>query len=87
MSLKTHEIIAVSSTANNGDTVSPYPDPAPDEKGLMRSFSLDLDAKEHAGDDPKARHKSYISNWDTFEWRQPFIGCNKKKLSEEKKGP
>lgn len=59
MSLKTHEIIAVSSTSYNGDTVSPYPDPAPVEKGVMRSFSLDLDAKEHAGDDP-ARHKSSI---------------------------
>lgn len=57
MSLKTHEIIAVSSTAHNGDTVSPYPDPASDEKGLMSSSSLDLDAEEHTGDDPPG-HKS-----------------------------
>lgn len=52
VSLKTHEIIAVSSMSHNGDTVSPYPDPAPVERGVMRSFSLDLDAKEPTGDDP-----------------------------------
>lgn len=59
MSLKTHEITAVSSTAHNSDTESPHPDPAPHEKGLMRSFSLDLDVKEHTGDDP-ATHSSYM---------------------------
>lgn len=59
MLLKTHEIIAVSSTSHKGDMVSPYPDPAPVEMGVMRSFSLDLDAKEPTGDEP-ARHKSYI---------------------------
>ncbi len=50
MSLKTHEIIGASSAAYNGDTMRTYPDPAPEEKGLMRSFSLDLNAEEHAGD-------------------------------------
>lgn len=59
VTLKTHEIIGVSSTSHNGDAVSPYPDPAPAEKGAMRSFSIDLDAKEHTGGHP-ARHKSYI---------------------------
>ena len=59
LSLKTHEIIAVSSTSHNGDTVSPYTDPVPVEKEVMRSFSLDLDAKEPTGDDP-AGHNSYI---------------------------
>ena len=61
MSLNTHEIIAVSSTSHNGDTVSPHTDPAPVEKGGMRSFSLDLDVEEHTGYDP-ARHKSTILN-------------------------
>lgn len=54
VSLKTHEIIAVSSTAHYDDTVSPYPHPALDEKGLMRSFGVDLDAEERTGDDPAA---------------------------------
>lgn len=55
VSLKTHEIIAVSAIAHYDDTVSPYPDPAPDEKGLVRSFSLDLDAEERTGDDPATK--------------------------------
>lgn len=63
MSLKTHEIIAVSSASHNGDTVSPYPDPAPDEKGVVRSFSLDLDAKEHTGDDTKVIFKTEAQNF------------------------
>lgn len=33
VSLKTHEIIAVSSIGHYYDTLSTYPDPAPDEKG------------------------------------------------------
>lgn len=52
VSLNTHEIIAVSSIDNYDDTVSPYPDPVPDEKGIMRSFIPDLDAAKHAGDEP-----------------------------------
>lgn len=45
VSLKTHEIIADSSMAHY----------AQDEKGLMRSFSLDLDAEEHTGDHPATK--------------------------------
>lgn len=63
MSLKTHEIIGVSSASHNGDTVSPYPDPAPDEKRVMRSFSLDLDAKERTGDDAKVIFKTEAQNF------------------------
>lgn len=59
LSLKTHEIIVVSS--HNGDRMSPYPDPAPVEKGGMRSFSLDLDAKEHTRD-TKVRFKTVAQN-------------------------
>lgn len=54
VSLKTHEITAVSSTAHYDDTVSPYPHPAQDEKGLMSSFGVDLDAEERTRDDPAA---------------------------------
>lgn len=52
VSLKTHEIISVSSMSHNSDMVSPYPYPPLFEKGVMRSFSLDLDAKEPFVDDP-----------------------------------
>lgn len=52
VSLKTNEITAVLSISNNSVVVSPYPDPFPAEKGFMRSFSLDLDAKEPFVDDP-----------------------------------
>ena len=57
MSLKTHEIIVVSARSHNGDMVSPYPDPAPAEKGVMRSFRLDLDATEHTGDTKRFIYK------------------------------
>lgn len=40
VSLKTHEIIVDSSIAHY----------VPGEKGLMRSFNLDLHAEEHTGD-------------------------------------
>ena len=46
MSLKPHEIISY-----KDDTESPYPDHALVKKGVMRSFSLDLDAEERSGDD------------------------------------
>ena len=61
LSLKTHEIVVVLSASHNGDRVSPYPDPAPVEKGGMRSFSFDLDAKEHTGD-TKVRFKMVAQN-------------------------
>lgn len=51
LSLKTHEITTVSSISHNVDTQSPYPDPPPHEKGVMR-FSFDPDVKEHTVHEP-----------------------------------
>lgn len=51
VSLKTHEIMQFHPRAHYDDTVSPYPHPALDEKGLMRSFGVDLDGEERTGDD------------------------------------